>query len=136
MILGVNGMREKHYLIDSNILIYHLRGNSVIEDFLYNNIDFCAISIITYIEVLSFNFQNSYDENIARNLLKSFEIIDINQDIAEQSIKNRKFKKIKLPDNIIASTSQVSKSILVTRNEKDFKSLDIDIFNPFSGLDG
>jgi len=82
--------------------------------------------------VLSFDFQSLYNENIAKDLLNSFNIIDTNQHIASQAIKNRKLKKIKLPDNIIASTAQTNNQILVTRNEKDFQSLDVDLLNPFN----
>ena len=124
-------MKEKNYLIDSNIIIYHLNNDETAKEFLFNNIDYCAISIVTYIEVLSFNFRSAYNENIAKVLLDSFRIIDVNIDIATQSVKNRKLKKIKLPDNIIASTAQVNDLTLVTRNEKDFWSLDIDILNPW-----
>ena len=129
-------MKEKSYLLDSNIIIYHLNNDSTVKEFLFKNIEYCHISVVTYIEVLSFNFQSAYAENIAKALLNSFEIIDTNINIASQSIKNRKFKKIKLPDNIIASTAQVNKLTLVTRNEKDFQSLNIDIFNPFGALNG
>ena len=124
-------MREKSYLLDSNIIIYHLNNNNIVKKFLFENINFCSISIVTYIEVLSFDFQSSNNENIAKDLLNSFNVIDANQNIASQAIRNRNFKKIKLPDNIIASTAQVNNLILVTRNIKDFNLLDIKLLNPF-----
>ncbi|MBD3842263.1 MAG: hypothetical protein IE909_10330 [Campylobacterales bacterium] len=40
-------------------------------------------------------------------------------------------KKIKIPDNIVASTAMVHDLILVTRNVKDFVTLDVDVLNPF-----
>ena len=124
-------MREKSYLIDSNIIIYHLNNDTIVKKFLFENINFCSISIVTYIEVLSFDFQSSYNKKIAKNLLNSFNIIDTSQNIASQAIRNRNFKKIKLPDNVIASTAQVNNLILVTRNIKDFNLLDIELLNPF-----
>ena len=124
-------MREKSYLLDSNIIIYHLNNDSTVKEFLFENIDYCSISVVTYIEVLSFDFQSAQSKDIAKALLNSFEIIDTNKDIASQSIKNRKIKRIKLPDNIIVSTAQVNNLTLVARNDKDFKSLDIDLLNPF-----
>ncbi len=36
------------YLLDTNILIYYLNGDSVAIEFVDKNIDKCAISIITY----------------------------------------------------------------------------------------
>ena len=124
-------MKEKRYLIDSNIIIYHLNNDKIATEFLVENIDYCAISIITYIEVLSFDFQRVQSKNIAKTLLECFEMIEVGKDIASQSIGNRKIKKIKLPDNVIASTAQVNNLILVTRNTKDFKLLDIELLDPF-----
>lgn len=46
-------------------------------------------------------------------------------------IKNRKDKKIKLADNIIASTAQVYDLILVTRNIDDFRGLKLNTYNPY-----
>jgi predicted nucleic acid-binding protein len=124
-------MKEKSYLLDSNIIVYHLNNDDVVKDFLFENINYCSISVITYIEVLSFHFQSIEHENLAKDLLNSFNIIYLDKNIASQSIENRKIKRIKIPDNIIASTAQVNNLILVTRNEKDFKSLNVSVLNPF-----
>jgi predicted nucleic acid-binding protein len=51
--------------------------------------------------------------------------------IANQSVENRKVKKIKVPDNIIASTAMVYNLTLVTRNVKDFQTLDVKVLNLF-----
>ena len=51
----MNGI-DKKYLIDSNIIIYHLNGVEVATNFLKENISNCFISRITFIEVLSFDF--------------------------------------------------------------------------------
>ncbi len=119
------------YLIDSNIIIYHLNGEKTATDFIVQNIDICAISRISFIEVMSFSFNNDDELNVV-DLLNSFKILDTSEQIAIQSIKNRKMKKIKVPDNIIASTAQVHNLILVTRNESDFNLSDIEILNIFS----
>ncbi|WOE69050.1 hypothetical protein RZR97_07990 [Hydrogenimonas thermophila] len=60
-------MIEKYskFLVDSNIFIYHLNGEKVATKFLEANIDKIYISrIITYIEVLSFNFENNEENNV------------------------------------------------------------------------
>jgi len=121
---------DKKYLIDTNIIIYHLNGENIATEFLINNIDHCAISRITYIEVLSFNFSNE-EEKLVKQFLNLFFIIDTNEKIANQSILNKKNKKIKLPDNIIAATAQIYNLILLTRNVKDFKNLKLKILNLF-----
>ena len=122
------------YLVDSNIIIYHLNQDKIATDFLSKNYEEIAISQITFIEVLSFNF-TSEEENSVRELLKTFKIIDIESKISNQAIINRKLKKIKLPDNLIASTAMIYKLTLVTKNIKDFRVLDIDIFDPFQNID-
>jgi len=116
------------YLLDSNIIIYHLNGEESATGFITANREHCAISRISYIQVLSFDFTPD-EENAVRELLDGFFIIDTNREIANQSVKNRKNKKIKVPDNIIASSAQVYDLTLVTRNINDFDSLDVKILD-------
>ena len=116
------------YLIDSNIIIYHLNGNEEATNFITKNIEKSTISRITYIEVMSFNFTAEEEERV-KDQLMDYDIIDTSQKIALQAIANRKEKKIKVPDNIIASTAQVNDLTLVTRNVNDFNNLDIKILN-------
>ena len=118
------------YLIDSNIIIYHLNGEPIATDFISQNISNSAISRITFIEVLSFDFTQD-EEKAVTEFLNDFQIIDTSEKIAMQSITNRKIKKIKVPDNIIVSTAQINNLILVTRNVSDFKSLNIESLDIF-----
>lgn len=118
------------YLVDSNILIYHLNGEKVASEFIEKNISVCAISWITYIEVLSFNLEEKLETDIIK-FLRLFKIFSIDEEISEQAVSNRKSKKIKIPDNIIASTAQYHNLILVTRNVSDFTGIDVKIMNIF-----
>ncbi len=122
--------KSKKYLIDSNIIIYHLNGEKIAIDFLESYFEESCISRLTFLEVLSFDFSNE-DKKYVLKMLNSFEIIDTNENIILQALKNREYKKIKLVDNIIASTAQINSLVLVTRNEKDFKNIKIDILNIF-----
>ena len=88
----------------------------------------CVLSGID--EVLSFPFSQEEEKDV-KKLLSKFIIIDINQSISNQAIQNRKIKKIKLPDNLVASTAMVNGLILVTRNIKDFQKLEVEVLNPF-----
>jgi predicted nucleic acid-binding protein len=112
------------------MLIYHLNKEAISTRFLSENYEEIAISQITFIEVLSFAF-SSKEERAVREMLETFKIIDIDKRISNKAIENRKQKKIKIPDNIIAATAQIYDLILVTRNTKDFKTLDVNIINPF-----
>jgi predicted nucleic acid-binding protein len=80
---------------------------------------------------MSFDFTKR-EETIVKELLNSFSIIDTSEQIALQALKNRKKKKIKIADNIIAASAQVHDLILVTRNIADYKSLSVKLLNPFN----
>ncbi len=123
-------IEKSNYLIDSNIIIYHLNAQQIATDFLQANVGSLSISRLTFIEVLSFDFSYQEEEQVAR-LLRTFQIIDTSDAIALQCVKNRQYKKIKLADNIIASTAQVHGLTLVTRNVKDFSNLQIKLLNIF-----
>ncbi len=123
-------MKDKIYLVDSNIIIYHLNDEKIATDFLYNNFFKCAISQLTFIEVLSFNYDEEERLRI-QSILESFYILDTTTNISLQAIKNRAIKKIKIADNIIASTAQVNDLTLVTRNTKDFNSINVKLVDPF-----
>lgn len=122
--------KKLKFLVDSNIIIYHLQNNKIAYEFINNNINSSAISIITYIEVLSYPFTKQQEKKV-KELLNTFEIIEINKEIAEKSIINFRIKKIKIPDNIILSTAQNYNLQLVTRNAKDFDGFKVKILNIF-----
>ena len=119
------------YLLDSNIIIYHLNGEKTASDFIAENINRCAISQITFVEVLSFDFTENEASEI-KDFLECFMIFDTSMAIAIQCLKNRKVKKIKIPDNFIAATAQVNDLVLVTRNIEDFNQLEIKLLNIFN----
>ncbi len=123
------------YLLDSNIIIYHLNGDKTATEFIRKNINSCAISQITYVEVLSFDFENEDERAEVKSFLECLDIFDTNKAIAIQCLKNKKIRKIKIPDNLIASTAQVNNLTLVTRNSNDFKNLDINMINIFENCE-
>ena len=124
-------MSGKTALLDSNIIIYISRGEL---DFLrvtsdYNDI---YISIITYMEVLGFKFNDEIEKQKVVDVLENFEIIWLNNNIVEEVIIIRQKVKISLPDAIIAASAKIFKSDLFTRNINDFKNISgLNIINPF-----
>lgn len=82
------------------------------------------ISIITYMEVLGYKFEDQDEEKLIIQLLGQFEIIHLNMEIAKEVISIKQRKKIKLPDAIIFATAKMHKCELMTHNIDDFKNID------------
>ncbi|MBW2247642.1 MAG: type II toxin-antitoxin system VapC family toxin [Deltaproteobacteria bacterium] len=122
-------MNGNSALLDSNIIIY-LSKREVPLSFL-DQFDTHYISVITYMEVLGYQFRDSKEEEFIREMLEIFSVLFIDQKIADMAIEIRKKQRIKLPDAIIAATAKVLDLCLVTRNIDDFKKVEIQIANPF-----
>jgi predicted nucleic acid-binding protein len=118
------------YLIDTNIIIYHLNGDPVATEWLLSRQDKLAISIITKIEVLSYPFEKE-EEKLVLKFLHQFELINISDNIIDATIHLRRQRKIKTPDAIIAATALVHDLCVCTRNIKDFKNLEVKHIDPF-----
>ncbi len=120
------------YLIDTNIIIYSIKGNSVVHDnFLKNENIPKSISVITYGELL-FGAKKSqnHEKNIAivYRIKELFPIIDIDKAVVETfSELKANLKKsgstIDDFDLLIASTALTMNSVLVTNNEKHFNRI-------------
>ncbi len=122
---------NKAAVLDSNILIYLSKGQLEFGSIAaqYSKI---YVSIVTYMEVLGFNFSAPEEEALLTGLFQQFEIVHTDMNLAEQVVAYRKVKKIKIPDAIILATASKLGAELVTANEADFKGLDstIQIFVP------
>jgi hypothetical protein len=117
-------MNGNNLLLDTNILIYLLTGESSLVDILFENN--CYISFITELELLSFYNINHENEKI-QPLLDDLTIIDINNTIKSNVIEVRKKNKLKLPDSIIAATSKYLNIPLLTADLAFEKLDDVDV---------
>ena len=127
----IKEMSGKTALLDSNIIIYISKGeldfSQVTSDY-----DEIYISIITYMEVLGFKFNDEIEKQRVKNLLQSFEIIWLKNNIVEEVINIRQKVIIKLPDAIIAASAKIFEFDLFTRNTKDFENISgLNVINPF-----
>lgn len=106
-------------LFDTNILIDHLRdvGGAQQE---FDRYDSRSISIISWMEVLAGT--NQTHETVVRGFLANFEVLPLDDKIAEHAVRLRRLHRIKLPDAVIWATAQAHSMLLVTRNEKDFSA--------------
>ena len=121
-------MKNK-YLLDTNIVIYFFNGITDDESLLEILKSSFNISIITKIEFLSWQ-KLSNDEALnkkAIEFISNATIYDLDEVVANQTIRNRQQYKIKTPDAIIGATAQVHGFEIVTNNVDDFKNLDLKI---------
>lgn len=120
------------YLIDTNIIIYYFNGIVQARDFLDKYAGNLAISTITVSEILSFNMS---DENLKATkefLQNNFVWFDVSREIIFKSSEIRRAKKIKTPDALIGATAICHHLTLVSRNEKDFAHLPVELINPIT----
>jgi len=118
------------YLLDSNIIIYYLNGDKNIYDFIERHKAISTISLITYYEVLNYDFSEE-EELLVKEFLDGFEVLSVSKNIINKALENRKSKKIKMADNFILATAQIFGLTIVTRNSKDFSSFTDKLLNPF-----
>lgn len=118
-------------LVDTNILIY-LSKRKLEFGKIASPDDKLSISVITYMEVLGYRFENDSEKHTIEQLCKYFPVIDLNPEIVEKVISIRQKHKIKLPDAIILATALVGELELITANVADFINivLDLKIRNP------
>jgi predicted nucleic acid-binding protein len=115
-------------LFDTNILVDYLNAVPQARSELqrYTN---KAISIITWMEVMVGAAGNL--EAATRSFLNSFDVVVVDQRIAERAVSLRRSHRIKLPDAVIWATAQAHAMLLVTRNTKDFPSNDPGVRAPY-----
>lgn len=112
-------------ILDSNAIIFASQEMIDVDDMLSRYDGFCA-SVITYVEVYAFDFQNSLEKDVTDEIFASLEIIELNREIADQAIiyRKNKLKKIKLPDAIILATAKYLNADLLTDDWDDFQNID------------
>ena len=137
------------YLLDTNIiseLIATSPNQKVINYLLELNEENLYLSVITIGEIQAgieklakSKKKEQLSHWLENDLLHRFKnkIVTIDTKIMLQwGVINSKLKSIGKPlpiiDSLIGATAQSKNFTLLTRNEKDFKNLDIEIINPFN----
>lgn len=113
-------------LIDSNILIYHLKGEEKVRRALSqwsHEKNRLFISAITRIEVLAAPVLQEGEEAGIEELLSEFTLINVDIQIADVAARIRRLYRLKLGDSIIGATTLLLNASIVTRNVRDFKKV-------------
>lgn len=116
-------------LLDTNILIDHLNASPQ-ADVEIDRYEDRAISIISWIEVMA-----GAEAELAeptRVYLNGYNIIGLDDAIAQRAVALRQSRRLKLPDAIIWATAQTTSRLLVTRNTKDFPADEPGVRAPYS----
>jgi len=122
------------YVFDSNILIYQLsatlsaQGEELLRTgLLYGG----AYSVISRIEIMGYP-QSPEELAKADQLLRGLREIPLNDTVTGLAINIRQYRKVKIPDAIVAATAVHLSLPLVSRNIRDFSNIEgLSVINPF-----
>lgn len=105
-------MNGNKILFDTNAVIYFINSS-----FDINNINI-FISVISEIELLSYPKITQWEENKIRYFLNNnVNIINLDENIKNETISIRKNFNIKIPDAIIIATAKVNNFSILTQDE-------------------
>jgi predicted nucleic acid-binding protein len=111
-------------IIDTDVLIWYLRGNKNARSVIHKNIPF-KISVINYIELVQ-GMKNKKELKLLKEYLKkwSIKIIQISENISAKAMflveDYYLSHSMELADAIIASTALESNEVLLTGNDKHY----------------
>jgi len=108
-----------NYLFDTNAILYELKGSGISIDL--KETDFLYYSFITKIELLSYAKLSKQERAAIDEFLSLLNVLYINEEIVQESIRIRKKNKLKLPDAIICATALTEDAVLVTADKEILK---------------
>jgi len=112
-------------LIDTDVLIWYMKGNEKAYKSIENNINF-QISVVTYVELVQ-GMRNKEELKIFREFLKSWnaQIIYLNEEISIKAMfyveQHYLSHSLQLADALIAATAMSHGLPIMTGNDKRYK---------------
>ncbi|HET9505522.1 MAG TPA: type II toxin-antitoxin system VapC family toxin [Hymenobacter sp.] len=114
------------YLADTNAIIDLVLGRLPVAGASW--LDQCigqgsiSLSVVTRIELLT-KTQPATEYALMQELVRSVEVLPLDEPVIQQTIRLRQQRRIKLPDAIIAATALAHGLPLITRNVADFQGI-------------
>lgn len=118
-------MSGRSFLIDTNIALYQLMGNITISEILDGAKLY--VSFITELELLGYKGISAKEQLTVKRFLDECIIIDINDEIKNQTIAIKQKYQMKLPDSIIAATSIYAEIALLTADKGFLKISELNL---------
>lgn len=123
-------------LIDTDIAIDHFHGTQAAKDFFAEGLlsgESLVISVITLTELMA--GRRSGEEARTEKLLGLFTLLEVDEAIGRKAGDYlRKFGRshhLELRDALIAASTALSDSQLITRNRKHYPMTDIQVISPY-----
>ena len=124
-------------IIDTDVLIWYLRGNTKAKEIVENNIPF-SISVVTYMEIIQGMKNKDEFKLFQKQMLRwNTKIIQIDQEISSRAMfyvqEYSLSHSMMLADGLIAATVVQNSEILLTANDKHYKfipTIECKYFNP------
>jgi predicted nucleic acid-binding protein len=118
----------KNYLLDTNCVLYLLKGNKDIAALTDGNI--LATNFIIEVELLGWKNLNEKEIGVIHSYIDATYYYDYSTKIKEKAIALRRLYNLKLADAFVAATAIVYDLILVSA-DKVFGKIDELHFHPF-----
>ena len=112
-------MSGNNYLLDTNILLYALKGIDVVRP--YFDIS-PSISVVTEIEILGVKDLLADDLNIRETIIEYCQVIAFTTAIKKKTIELKREIKLAIPDALIAATA-IERGITLVTADKGFKKI-------------
>jgi hypothetical protein len=124
-------------IIDTDVLIWYLRGNTKAKEIVENNIPF-SISVVTYMEIIQGMKNKEEFKLFQKQMLRwNTKIIQIDQEISSRAMfyvqEYSLSHSMMLADGLIAATAVQNSEMLLTANDKHYKfipTIECKKFNP------
>lgn len=115
---------------DTNILVDYLNGVPKARGEV-RRFDEKSISVISWAETMV-GARGEEEELAVRDFLATFDVVDVNLDVAREAVGLRRTHRLRLPDALIWATARLQHAVLVTRNTKDFPKDDPGVRVPYA----